>query len=343
MRIVYLIGNGFDINLGLKTRYSDFYTEFHKQKFKAKGTELLKTEIKENTKDWSNFEEEFGKFTSHFGKNVSEFKETYKDVVLSLSKYLLKVENSLDLKKINKDQFVSNIINPQFNLLPYDALQIKKFKEKWKDRPVTINFITYNYTKVIEKIFGEDNSIKIGETYFGETINIEDIKHVHGYLDKRMLIGVNDKSQITNEHFKEQDEIKYDLIKSISNEISKEMVMDDCITEIKKAQLICIFGSSLGNTDLMWWEILGEKLKIDQNCFLIIFSRGADTNPLIPSEKMIIENEVRDDFFKKIKISAAERKTLEKKIIISVNSNMFNILAEEKMNIETKNIVNLTE
>ncbi|MBK7465948.1 MAG: hypothetical protein IPJ43_03540 [Saprospiraceae bacterium] len=28
MEILYIIGNGFDINLGMKTRYSDFYTYY---------------------------------------------------------------------------------------------------------------------------------------------------------------------------------------------------------------------------------------------------------------------------------------------------------------------------
>ena len=28
MKVVYLIGNGFDLNLGLKTSYSDFYTYY---------------------------------------------------------------------------------------------------------------------------------------------------------------------------------------------------------------------------------------------------------------------------------------------------------------------------
>lgn len=31
MNITYLIGNGFDLNLGLKTRYRDFYDYYVKQ------------------------------------------------------------------------------------------------------------------------------------------------------------------------------------------------------------------------------------------------------------------------------------------------------------------------
>ncbi len=28
MKVIYIIGNGFDINLGMKTKYSDFYTYY---------------------------------------------------------------------------------------------------------------------------------------------------------------------------------------------------------------------------------------------------------------------------------------------------------------------------
>ena len=31
MALTYVIGNGFDINLGLKTKYSDFYDHYLKQ------------------------------------------------------------------------------------------------------------------------------------------------------------------------------------------------------------------------------------------------------------------------------------------------------------------------
>lgn len=327
MDIVYLIGNGFDINLNLKTRYSDFYIEFDKQTFKTSGTELLKAEIKSNTKDWSDFETKFGEFTSQFEKNVNGFNNTYKDVVISLSKYLSNIESSFNLESIDKVKFIEDIINPENNLLLLDQREIKVFKKKWETTPININFITYNYTTIIEKIFGKAKSINIGATRHGNRILIHDIKHIHGYLNKRMIIGVNDKSQIANEYFKNKNLVSYNLIKSITNDISKELVKEDCINKINSAQIICIFGSSLGNTDLMWWELIIEKLKTD--CRLIIFHRGqGNTNPLFPSENMIIENEVKNNFFSKSKLTNSERRSLEKKVTVVVNSEMFNILKE---------------
>ena len=56
MNIVYLIGNGFDINIGLKTRYKDFYDYYlaldssgdneHVKKLKEHLKETLSTDDK---------------------------------------------------------------------------------------------------------------------------------------------------------------------------------------------------------------------------------------------------------------------------------------------------------
>ena len=42
MKIVYLIGNGFDLNLGLKTSYRDFYKKYIKQKSNSEIVENFK-------------------------------------------------------------------------------------------------------------------------------------------------------------------------------------------------------------------------------------------------------------------------------------------------------------
>jgi hypothetical protein len=174
--------------------------------------------------------------------------------------------------------------------LPYDKRIVQSFKTKWENNPTTINFVTYNYTLLIEKILGKGSNIDIGLTRKQKRIRIADIKHIHGYLNKIMIIGINDKTQIANEYIKEQNEVTYNLnmalIKSVNNKISKELVMEDCISKIKEAQIMCIFGSSLGVTDVLWWELIIEKLRTD--CLLIICHKGEQTNPLLVSEKAII-------------------------------------------------------
>ena len=50
MNITFLIGNGFDINLGLKTRYSDFYPYFIE---KSTETNMIRTWLEADELLWA--------------------------------------------------------------------------------------------------------------------------------------------------------------------------------------------------------------------------------------------------------------------------------------------------
>lgn len=67
MRITFLIGNGFDLNLGLKTRYTDFYPYYcdmpsHRHRQIARFRELLKQTGSHPL--WADFEKALGECTS---------------------------------------------------------------------------------------------------------------------------------------------------------------------------------------------------------------------------------------------------------------------------------------
>lgn len=326
MNITYLIGNGFDLNLRLKTKYSHFYTHFLEENQKNIGTINLKKAIEKDVEDWSDFEKRFGKFTEEFEENskgITEFNKTYIDVVNSLSSYLKGIEESLDFNLIDKDKFINDIINIESFLQDRDKRNINRFKSKFNANPITINFITFNYTEIIEKIIGDRTSnLPIGKTRNGKNINISTINHIHGYLNKRMIIGVNDETQIFNDFFKNDNRIKYNLIKTISNRISKELIEESCINKINQAQIICLFGLSYGKTDLKWWELIVNQLNRD--CRLIIFHHEPQNiHPLIPSERTLVEENVKNQFYSLSKISEDKIKSFDEKIIVSVNNNNF--------------------
>ena len=57
MNITFFIGNGFDINLGLNTKYSSFYPYFIEH---ARDDNMIKKWIDGNEKYWADLEEKFG-------------------------------------------------------------------------------------------------------------------------------------------------------------------------------------------------------------------------------------------------------------------------------------------
>ena len=56
MNVTFLIGNGFDLGIGLKTAYSDFYNVYCKSDSNdSLAVKKFKSEIQGNYENWSDF------------------------------------------------------------------------------------------------------------------------------------------------------------------------------------------------------------------------------------------------------------------------------------------------
>lgn len=89
MNITFLIGNGFDLNLGLATAYSDF-VKYYKET-DAENNVLIKfrQDISDNEAHWSAAEIEMGRYTGTFKTGQGEaFSECNTDFCNHLAAYL---------------------------------------------------------------------------------------------------------------------------------------------------------------------------------------------------------------------------------------------------------------
>lgn len=80
MNIVFIIGNGFDLNLGLKTKYTDVYKDYCKTS--TSDSELIrrfKKEIASDYDSWSDFEMAMPSFGQNLN-NESEFITCIRDL-----------------------------------------------------------------------------------------------------------------------------------------------------------------------------------------------------------------------------------------------------------------------
>lgn len=66
MNITFFIGNGFDLNLGLKTRYENFYEYFQ---MNSNEDNMIKGWINKKESLWSDLEEALGKSLSKIKEN----------------------------------------------------------------------------------------------------------------------------------------------------------------------------------------------------------------------------------------------------------------------------------
>ena len=82
MNVVYLIGNGFDIKLGLKTRYPDFYSYYFKSPNSNLKIESFKKTLQQDTKNselWSDLELDFGEYLSNLSSS-EDFDDLFFDI-----------------------------------------------------------------------------------------------------------------------------------------------------------------------------------------------------------------------------------------------------------------------
>ena len=98
MNIVFLIGNGFDMNLGMKTSYAAFYDHYTKTYGSlSKPVNLLMDNIAQykDTNLWADLEKGLGEFTAKLS-STEELREAYFHINDALKDYLR--DQNLDTK-----------------------------------------------------------------------------------------------------------------------------------------------------------------------------------------------------------------------------------------------------
>jgi len=227
MNITYLIGNGFDLSIGLNTRYSDFYTYYLslKEKKYPKGSEIIVKELQkyldnpDKQKDilWRDLERALGKISSEF-ENPEEFENVILDLNEELRKYIEMQDNT---KKAFQDElcdlFKRDLINPYQYLTPAERVLLMNFRNKRSNRQ-SISIISFNYTRTIEKLVQfKSKPLVLPKTGTYDN-TLEDIRHIHGMCSSTILMGVDNENQIANENFRKNEDLLDILVKPKSNE-----------------------------------------------------------------------------------------------------------------------------
>ncbi len=342
MNITFLIGNGFDLNLGLDTSYSDFIKEYKKTK---KGTDTLnkfRKHIKENEEMWSVAEVALGKFTAEFETGQgAEFSECHEDFCNRLVGYLKRQEERINYEiskkkieiafsKINK---IIDIFPPEEHTMLYEL-----YKRKQNEN-IKFNFVTFNYTETLDKcieILKQTPESLGGHFYNRENFKhfVGDTIHVHGTLYNNMIFGVNDETQISkNDIFNCEDGDLYKglLIKQTANASYLENTDARVAKIISESHIIYIYGMSLGITDKLWWERICKWLNASSDRHLIIQKHNPPRKTAFPIKYQKFERKAKREITSFCDLGPDQKVNIEKRIHIA-NKNIF----EEIKNISTK-------
>lgn len=333
MNITFLLGNGFDIGLGLKTKYTDFYKVYCKQQDDDNDNiTAFKREIQlglnKNTsiRNWSDFEIEFGEHSQDFSIEEKEkYIERFENFVISFNEYLAKEEKNAiysDAKKIS-DKMLS-AVTTYYHLREGEKNKIQLLYNDDNSRRI-YNFVSFNYTRAVDKCAEILKSAIINDS----SRAVGTIMHIHGYIDENMIMGVNDSSQIKNDAFSKDPDIIAEIVKPKQNSDIMSNYDRKLTDLINSSNIICIYGMSIGETDKKWWDLISKWLLNGTKRTLVILSHKKEFDKRFPfSQKKCIDPVLRR-FLSFSSLNQAEKKNISQRIYIGVNHNVFEMNLEK--------------
>lgn len=349
MNITFLIGNGFDINLGLRTTFKEFVTHYRSNtENDSPLIKEFKKIISENEPLWSNAEIEFGRYTSYFNgvtRTATDFYTCYDDFCKALAEYLDDEENKLyyeSLKDELNDRFGKAIMNFYSGFRENQQQRIMEAMSQMNGE-ITFNFIVFNYTTTVDECVAtvKRRPAVLGNRVIGNIAHdnkIGKIIHVHGCTCKDMVLGVNDESQIANKALFSGLEEEYinQMIKVKANELNEENTDQKAHSILQSSDIIYIYGMALGQTDALWWKRIYKIMNTKGTVHLIIHSHNAPERTLNSREFQIYAKKKRKEFVSFGEPSGSVKEGIMERIHID-GSNIFSRLTniiDDKKNVE---------
>lgn len=335
MVITFLIGNGFDLNLGLDTRYTDFLSEY-KKKESPEGTALsyFKKSVLKDVALWSNAEEAFGIATKQFkkdGYNAEDYCNCHEDFCISLANYLSQQEQRLNYTSLNNlisANFAKSILNYKGGFRT-DEQDILIQNENRYGGALRFNFINFNYTETLDLCASAINGKQhlLGQKVLNGrhySNSIGDILHVHGTIHKDMVLGVNDISQISDLTLFNGYDIEFmnEIIKQRTNEANGENTDNRAYELLKSSDLIYVYGMSTGITDKLWWERICDLMNKKKSLHLILHKFEAPEDGLIRRKFRLYVKDKQQEFVSYCNLNEDVKTELKERIHIA-STNIF--------------------
>lgn len=333
MQITFLIGNGFDIGIGLKTRYEDFYEKYcsviesdndNIRNFKKM---LQRRELEHEIIDWADFEIAFGNHSEDFKIEEKElYIERFEDFVSNFNTYLENEETAVeytDEKAIA--QKMETAITTCYYIRRKDKEEIEEIYKRFTD-PQIYNFVSFNYTRSVDNCASIlANSLKSdGKKRVGK------IAHIHGYIDQNMIMGVNDASQITNPDFAKDIDVVSEISKPQQNLDARTEYENEVESIINNSHIICIYGMSIGATDKKWWNIISKWLAKSDLRTLVILKYEIRYDKRFPFTQRKIINRIVNNFLSYSDLPDNKKDDIKKRIYVGCNHNIFSMDLRKK-------------
>ena len=339
MNITFLMGNGFDIGVGLESKFEQFFpTYIDKSKNKSEGLKQLAIDIeidcKKNGyyKTWADFEKALGEYTLQFdAKTKEKFIDQVLDFQADFNDYLKDEEQKLSFEE-NEDicDMMLKALTQYYlddNLAPESKGRISAIYSSHATESHKYNFINYNYTGVLTNCLKTiPNNVVRKRSYHGEWVDkVGEIVHVHGKIGAHPIIGVNDVGQIANKELSEDSQFARFIVKPLMNQLVRQENDVNAKKLIDASTILCIYGMSLGSTDKKWWDSILNWLNNNKERQLVLFDydkKYTPSSPIAWIKKEDTQIEKLADYNSNQNIDVEK---LRSRIHIAVHKNIFQI------------------
>lgn len=262
MNVTFFIGNGFDISLGLKTSYEDFYNWYIKKYPNSYFAELITSE----RKNWADLETGLGEHTKCITpEQFTEFLDEKEELENRLAEYLFEQQSAFTLPQT--PEFAKEFIEHTTNFFKeFSGEQRTHYNNLASNNSgKSFTFVTLNYTSVLDSIIRYVNEYFKKQSQSSPFSSL--VYHVHGEIEQ-LVLGVDNANQISNADLREQCSC---FIKPLVNQRLGDGIISRLHSIINGSEYICIYGASCGVTDQSWWSYIVDWLQKDIKRRLVLY------------------------------------------------------------------------
>ena len=340
---MWIIGNGFDLNVGLRTGYRHFLEGVYmKDGDHSKRRDALIELVGEdprlkNGKYWSDLESLLAFTTSKCPEQISErdftgiFEEMQKLFVDKVAKEQLRLISPLAEEAVS--EFWDSIMRVSARMRPRDQQNLPCNLTAGEN--ITWKFISLNYTTVFDTFLrdaikkkGQEFRRNVGGRVFVDTLS-RNVLHPHGTIsddsdEPEIIFGAS-----SSEQFEAKDFTSFELLNELwvkpnknreiyGNENTERL--SECISN---ARVILLYGVSLGASDQYIWEMIGKRLRVT-SVWAVVFElglpRSGSQDSLLYLEK---RRQVQNRLLDAASIDGDNRESVRNRIIVVSSDEYF--------------------
>ena len=269
--ITFMIGNGFDLACGLKSRYIDTYEGYVNLGSSSSVIEKFKKTIVKDIPTWADFEMQLIQYANSL-KSESELITCLRDYDEYLSDYLTAEEADFWSKLKDgsrEEELVLKEMRRSFAFF-YEGLtrnDIRSISNIIGQKANTYRFISFNYTNLFDTFLEKSNA----SGYFRAS-TFEHVLHIHGQLGEDVTLGVDNENQLEELPYYISNRLKRNILKPYFLQSYDQTRLEDAARIINDSDIICVFGLSLGASDLTWRKLLAQWLEKDEEKHLVFYN-----------------------------------------------------------------------